>query len=250
MQIHCPNCNTLVPAVQINIQDKLAVCPNCNSVFSFEKDLVRKTKERKVKQPKGLTVTENDDALEIQFRWLRIWHAAEYILVVLYGLVAVFPAIGAVAAFNSGPSIVMALVGGGLAALSLYILYWFLVALIDHLHITADNTTLSAKYEPLPKGGMPQIAINEIERVYVHRPENDIPQSDRDRRHCFVQVVCRDGREVTLASLRYEVALFVAQTIDSFLHDDPVTAPAVEEAETDVELLAESQTQQSMSMRG
>lgn len=239
MQIHCPNCHTPVSAAQINIQDKLAVCPHCNAVFSFEKDLRRKAKERKVKQPKYLSVTETDDSLDIYFRWLRMWRPTDYLIIVVFGLTAIFPAIASVAAFSSGPSFIMGMVGGGLAALALFLLYWFFMALIDRLRITVDDTTLSAKYEPLPKAGMPRIAINEIERVYIYQPKTDVPKPRQRSNYCFVQVACRDGREITLATLRYDLALFVAQTIDSYLHDEPEIELTETDSDADLSLLAE-----------
>jgi hypothetical protein len=145
----------------------------------------------------------------------------------------------------------MGVVGGALAALALLILYWFLLGVLDRMHFTVDEGILSAKFEPIPKRGMPRIPTNEIERIYVYQPQTDRPK--RGEGYCYVQVTCRDGREITIATLRYEVALFVAQTLDSYLHDAPVidVAESDSEDEDDVALLAESEAAENqLSAKG
>ena len=36
MQVNCPNCGEKVPADHINIQKMTAVCPACDTIFSFD----------------------------------------------------------------------------------------------------------------------------------------------------------------------------------------------------------------------
>ncbi|MBI5959670.1 MAG: hypothetical protein HY866_13090, partial [Chloroflexi bacterium] len=78
MQIHCENCGTIVPAANINIQEKLAVCPQCGSVFSFAAHLTRKAPLRKLKRPSKIAVIEEENTLEIGFRWLEILKFEEH----------------------------------------------------------------------------------------------------------------------------------------------------------------------------
>ena len=57
--MNCPNCGEKVPASHINIQKMTAVCPACDTVFSFDVPETQKAKRRKVKQPANLMLTES-----------------------------------------------------------------------------------------------------------------------------------------------------------------------------------------------
>ncbi|MCA9882511.1 MAG: hypothetical protein KC615_06335 [Anaerolineae bacterium] len=67
MQITCPNCGQMITSEHINIQKMAAVCPTCHHVFPFELQTA-KTKRRKVKQPEGLMLRDEDHALTMSFR--------------------------------------------------------------------------------------------------------------------------------------------------------------------------------------
>src|SRR5688572_26021514 len=66
MQIQCPNCGEKITATNINIQDKIAVCGACDTVFKFELP-EEKIKRRKIKQPQNL-ILRDDDTLKMRFR--------------------------------------------------------------------------------------------------------------------------------------------------------------------------------------
>ena len=73
-QLSCPNCGESIPPDKINIQQTLALCPACGTVFNFGDDLspkLAKVKRRKAKQPDQITVTEDDTRLEMRFSSLR-----------------------------------------------------------------------------------------------------------------------------------------------------------------------------------
>ena len=67
MQITCPQCGAHIPAENINIQQMVAVCPECNTVFEFASPCSQKSKIRKVKQPQKISVEDTND-LKISFR--------------------------------------------------------------------------------------------------------------------------------------------------------------------------------------
>lgn len=67
-QLHCPECTTVVPPANINIQQTIAVCPNCGAVFNFADKVnsTQKIKRRKAKQPDYITKTETDSSVSLQ----------------------------------------------------------------------------------------------------------------------------------------------------------------------------------------
>ena len=66
MQVNCPNCGEKLPAENINIQKMTAVCPACDTVFSFDLP-ADKAKRRKVKQPAKLNLRDDNDRLQMEF---------------------------------------------------------------------------------------------------------------------------------------------------------------------------------------
>ncbi|MEO1162255.1 MAG: hypothetical protein AAFV98_00605 [Chloroflexota bacterium] len=69
-QLVCPKCGETVSASNINVQELVAVCGNCDTVFKFESpaERAKKAKRRKVKQPDKLTLQETTHNLHMDFR--------------------------------------------------------------------------------------------------------------------------------------------------------------------------------------
>jgi len=71
MQLTCPNCQTEIPAENINIQKTLALCPECGSVFNFgdnqSQSTTPKIKRRKAKKPDHVTLHEEGDTLHLSY---------------------------------------------------------------------------------------------------------------------------------------------------------------------------------------
>lgn len=218
MQIRCPKCDTPIPAQGINIHDQLAVCPQCSAVFSFADHFTRKAKTRKVKQPEILTVTEENNALDMQFRWIRMMGTLDYVTVAIFAVSFIIPGIAAVVLLGTASNLFQALLGSLFFVPALAFFYMFLMTVMDRLHIRLDDDALSAKYEPLPIWRNTRIGRGEVERVYCFAP----PQlgGKTSRGYYNVQVVYRDGSEITLATLRREMAMYVSQMLEAYLHED------------------------------
>lgn len=68
-KICCTSCNSEIPADNININDKIAKCNNCNVVFSFQEGISDLLNQRKIKQevirPEGIDIFYFQDDLDI-----------------------------------------------------------------------------------------------------------------------------------------------------------------------------------------
>lgn len=68
-EICCPSCSNTVPVENLNINDKIAKCKECNAIFSFEEEISSSNKEGKIKQeflrPEGIELFYLNDELEI-----------------------------------------------------------------------------------------------------------------------------------------------------------------------------------------
>jgi hypothetical protein len=229
MQIHCPNCDTPIPANGINIQDKLAVCPQCSSVFSFADLPLRQRKERKVKAPEGMTVTENPDSLEIQFPWLRMAGKTGMMLAGIFTLCLLFPGAAAVALIATAHSIAPVFWGVALGLLALFLGYPAAIILLDRARLMIDDEAIRVEYKPVPAGHKVHAERGEIERVYCALPPGQVV--GRGQGYYGVWAVYRDGREVLLTTLRREWAMYIAQTLDTYLQAEPEIEGAADEIE-------------------
>ncbi len=82
MQLKCPNCSAPILAENINIQEMVAVCSECDHVFEFSRSAVaRKAKRRKLKPPNRVRVYEDDERLELSY-WLVFGPGPKFAMVI------------------------------------------------------------------------------------------------------------------------------------------------------------------------
>lgn len=72
IKVVCPSCNTTAPVEHINIQDKIAKCGGCDSVFSFGEAVATKLQTRvsndEIPRPAGVELYEFENELEIEVK--------------------------------------------------------------------------------------------------------------------------------------------------------------------------------------
>ena len=232
MQIHCENCGTTIPGANINIQEKLAVCPACGSVFSFADHLTRQPLRRKTKPPESLSVTERNDQLEIQFRWRQILKAEEHFVTVLAGIGAVVLARLAYAMYEGLDTILEGMLAVGFVLGALACVYLILVLLLNKVKLTIDDRSISVRHTPLPW------ANHNVRRADVVQVDCTVASYNKENPDSEfvdynVQVLLHDGNRVTLAALRRDLAFYVAQGIEDYLYngETPQDAQAPEDDE-------------------
>ncbi|HEX3049116.1 MAG TPA: hypothetical protein VHP83_00555 [Aggregatilineaceae bacterium] len=216
MHIHCENCNTPIPAANINIQDKIAVCPSCNTVFSFS--LQRKAKQRKVKKPPEVTIHEGDSGAEMILLWRHMLKPAEYWILGIFVLLGVVFGAVAGSALADVQSFMQGLFGGMFLLGALGCLYLIVSTLLNQVRVTVDDETIRVKHGPLPLGINRQVAREEV--IHIHCDVgNNHRNVERGSEMAYynVKAECRDGRAVSLATLHRDAAFYVAQVIENYL---------------------------------
>jgi hypothetical protein len=217
MQIHCENCNTAIPGPNINIQDKLAVCPQCGSVFSFADHLTRKP--RKSKPPRNIMIQEQDTQLEIRFRWMQVLKPEEHWFTLL--CLAGIGVLGGLAAamFDGMDTVLEGVLGIGFVLAAMAALYMVLVILLNQVRVTIDEQMIHAQHKPLPFGNK-NVQRRDVVGVTcaVASYNRDNPNSETVDYN--VQLVRHDGSHVTLVNVRRDVAFYITQVIENYLDDD------------------------------
>lgn len=219
MQIHCENCGTVIPATHINIQEKLAVCPQCGSVFSFAEHLTRPPNPRKIKRPPHFTVIEQPDTLEIEFRLLRILKAEEHWFTLLCGFGTVALGALATAMIRDMHTILQTALAAGALLGALGCFYLVLMIFLDQVRLTVDKDEIRARHRPLMWGNC-TLRRDEVVRVDCAVAFYSRDKPDDEFADYHVRLVRHDGTETTLVTLRRDLAFYVAHTVENYLNDE------------------------------
>jgi hypothetical protein len=148
MQVTCPNCGEKVTAENINIQKMTAVCAACDTVFSFDLPEVRKAKRRKTKQPANLTLHDDADTLQIEFRTNFRLDKNEAFLASITGGFAFMMVVVALLLFSDGDSPLI--LTGSFFAVALILFYGVALIVLNKTHIKMDEESIEVTRGPLP----------------------------------------------------------------------------------------------------
>ena len=145
MQVICPNCGEKVPATNINIQKMTAVCPACDTVFSFDVPETQKAKRRKVKRPARLVL--NDDATLHMAFWtnFRLDKNGDFLSSAMMSGSMGFIALLLIAT-GKAPLILTL----GFVLIALAFVYRLVLTALNKTHIEMDEDTIKVTRKPLP----------------------------------------------------------------------------------------------------
>ncbi|MBN1562288.1 MAG: hypothetical protein JXA10_00495 [Anaerolineae bacterium] len=241
MKLTCPACNAAITADQINIHDQVAVCGACHTVFRFAVP-ERKRKQRKVKQPPRLTVSDPPGELVMQYRRIfneeergMAWGNGFFALIVLPLLLVLTLIYAPVWMF-------------GLISVWLVISWYVQAALFfNQTTISLDDEQLAIMQKPLPTfSGARNFTLNSAEIVEAFCDETEESRRAASvNRFYHVRLRQTNGDVITiLKALPGEVALFIAQEINAgpdnaaaFIDEDD--SDALEVTDTTAAMLGE-----------
>lgn len=217
MQIQCPNCGTKVSAENINIQEKIAVCPNCDTVFQFELGEA-KAKRRKLKQPKDL-ILRDEETLNMQFRTnFRLDRDESF---VSGGLLALLSIIMGIVLLNASSDNIPAFLSPLFGLGTIYSTYIMALVAYNHTELEMDDEVIRVSRKPIPslRSKPQEIQLSGIESFYAEETPRSIKESfDTQRYHVWAKYI--DGsRRIVLQDLVEDYAFFIAQVLESRLHD-------------------------------
>jgi hypothetical protein len=232
MKVMCVECGREVPADKINVQELIAVCPHCNSVFAFEAPapVLAKTKLRKVKQPEFVTVAQTPDEWRLSIRWhlstepkwlvaLMSFWLTGCLLIALSGFVT-----------GDGGRVLAALATGFVPA------NFFAVLALNTFTMSVKGTRLTVHHGPIPWFGTYNTSadltgVRRIEtRISEYSADTGEPTSN------FYDVVLDYGNgqtKVIVPFITQAQAQYVEQELTRYLHEGEL--PAIERLVLDEE---------------
>ncbi len=213
MKLKCPACGAPIPAAAINVQQMVAICPECDNVFKFEGAF--RHERRKLKAPVQFQIADDDpDRLDMAFKWSWRTEPPVGLFGVLMGFLAPLFVIMAMA--SEGAPLEALLIPLPFTVLMSYVL---LTLALNRTHYDSDGETLQVYTEPLPffRYGKTTVAVDEIDHVSVERPAY-APFPDGKAGFYDVYVHTLDGDKLKVAAIvNYQHAHFIAQEIEAYV---------------------------------
>lgn len=163
-KISCNSCGNHLPAENININDKIAKCNDCNVVFSFQNeiaDLLKKEKKKEeVLRPEGIDIFYFQEDLDITIK--QPITALEMIGLCLMPLIVfIFGALF----FKGKIGMVMPIITGVLSV----VLVGDLMMRSNHkIHLSVGEKFLSVKWRPRKFHKDQFYPIQDIDQIYIN----------------------------------------------------------------------------------
>lgn len=215
MKLKCPACGAPIPASAINVQQMVAVCPECDNVFKFDAPFARQQR-RKLKAPAQFKIVDEDpDRLDMAFKWSLRTEPPVGLFAIAFGLVVtLLMLLGMLSDGAPAAALLIPLVPAS------FLIYTVLTLVFNSTHYQADAETLKVYTEPLPflRYGSKSIHVADIAHVSVERPAYaPFPEGKQGFYDVFVHTL--DGDKVKVAAIvNYEHAYFIAQEIEAYVH--------------------------------
>lgn len=226
MQIYCRQCGAPIKAENINLNNLMAKCDECDAVFSFA-DMYEGTsvKEKRTKDvldipmPAGISIDNSGSRLLIQRTWFH-WSVLFLLVfaVIWNGMIwGVFvPNFGG---FSRSPDwFLLPFIGVGLG-LIVYIVFSF----VNSTVIEVDVQAIVVQHKPIPFPGK-YVDSADVEQLYSKRHVHSSKNGSSSTYSLYVVTSSGDHQRLVSNLGSPEQALFMEQEIERFLgiEDRPV----------------------------
>ena len=225
-KLACPNCATEIPSGNMNIEQTIAVCPNCDTVFDFsfisEGKSKEKTKQRrKMHPPKNFRVRDTDSGFEMDWGWFTPMAFFLTFFVIFWDGFLVFwyrMAFGMSGTFGGGPDMIMFLFPLIHVGVGISMTYYTLALYLNRTTVGVNDERIQVKTGPLPYPWKDKLLpCSDIDQIYVKKK---ISHSKNGTTVTYeVRSLMLGATEEVLASglSNAEFALFIEQEIEGYL---------------------------------
>jgi len=216
MQLICPTCGEQVKAENVNVQDMVAVCSACDSVFKFSVT-EPKTKRRKVSQPQQLAIRD-DETLHMDFRTnFRLDKHEEFLTFFMVSIALTIMTVLMLGKFLDGELTgLMPLIT---SAITMALYYRLASITYNKTHIDMDDESIQVSRKPLPNlfDQTRDVNLSGIISIYSEEtPQSKKEGYDTPRYHVWAEMA--DGsRKVIVTDLIDDYAVFITQRLNERL---------------------------------
>lgn len=164
-KITCPSCESEVPAADLNINDKIGKCTNCNAVFPFDEEILALKNSRRVQQeiirPEGIDIFKFKEELDITLpQSYSIWEGLIFMFVIIFGGLTILISLKNL--YFIFPSI-------GFILITLWLTYRAIIHSKNKTVITIDEHNLTIAHQSKTFAKDKSYPVSEIDQIYVKK---------------------------------------------------------------------------------
>jgi hypothetical protein len=230
MKLTCPSCGATVPASDVNIQQAIAKCSRCDSVFRIDQQLptLKSSPDQPaVPLPPKFRVEDLGTELTISWSWFTpsIFFLLFFCIFWDGFLIAWYSIVLGVGVFGMGnagpaggiPALLMALFPILHVAVGVGLTYFVIASFVNRTRVRVDRGELSIHHGPIPFPGNKILSTANLTQFYCTETV-----SNRRRGYSVsydLNAVQADGTKVKLLTglTELEQALYLEQRLEKFL---------------------------------
>ena len=220
--IHCPQCDHILKAEDINIDKLVAKCAHCNHVFSFSHQMDRDVEgysRPDMLIPNGLEVLKLSNELDIRVDWYRTIPRTSFAFTLIFTLVWNLILL---------PFVLMAIVSGEMSILlftSVHILVGLsMLARLSAIFFNTTSVNVSRHALTITAGPLPSlfrvnrtIESRNIDQLYVTKYVESRTNGNPNYAYALY-VILKNGNKIRLLNgLNSETQKYLEYEIESFL---------------------------------
>ncbi len=227
IQLECPNCGAAIRAEDININQLVAKCNQCHTLFGFDTMLKQVERHRaEVPLPPGIEALSYLSELDIQISWRKTSNAGFFIFFTIFWNAVLVPFI--IIALTQGEWIILLFISLHLLV-GLSLLYYTLSVLFNTTYIRVNHQEVVIEHRPLKMPFYPdrRAPVQDIDQLFIDK----YVESRTNNRPNFayaVRAVLKSNSDKRIPIIKglknKEQARYIEQEIERFLNikDRPV----------------------------
>lgn len=224
MQLSCPNCKSEIHSADINIQQLVAMCPQCNHVFNFQQELASAPRIRpEIPLPAGIEAYSFLSELNLLVKWRQLGGLGFFLFFTILWNAFVIPF--AVIAIMTGNFEVLLFISLHLSV-GVGLLYYTVAKLINTTYITLSRKQLTIEHKPIPWIFSPGKSIDtaDITQLFIEQYIASRTNGRPDYRFRLIAIRKQDRITLMQGLTTAEQARYIEQEMERFLQlpDHPV----------------------------
>lgn len=230
MDVVCPRCSAKVAASAVNLDNLVAKCVACDSVFRIEGQLGMRAGRVRVPRPPSITVIGDvpppatevpyrasafgaRGRLEIVYRW---WQPSAIFMLFFSIVWCGFIFVWYSTTLGTGAPLLFVLFPLLHVAVGIGLFYSSIAQILNRTRVVIDGRKLTVRHGPLPWRGNQDIDVDQLRQLFVHRRTSRGKNSTTVR---YALCADLDGAAVDLVRglSRQDEAQFIEQVIEDHL---------------------------------
>lgn len=249
MKVHCRSCDAAIPADDVNIDNLLAKCRECDTVFDISQqvrqeeaptalhsgELGRQRRRPRVPLPAGIKMTRTGPGIAADHRVdpyrraqgpatrslqiTRRWFASKYIGLLFFCIAWDSFLLFWYAMAGATGSWLMIVFPVAHVAVGVGLTYSTIAGLLNRTRIKVTDQQLSIRHGPIPWRGNHDLTVRELEQLYVQRTSASGGTGGTATEAYNLCAVLRGGRKLVLLKNlnQADQGLFMEQEIEELL---------------------------------